>query len=87
MRFEIEFFRCTKEEPKVIRRNTGQFGSERDVEIYSLTMRPDDANGFRISKDGALRKTVSIRTEEQVASFAGASGLIRPVPVTAGRVV
>jgi hypothetical protein len=66
MRFEIEFFRCTKQEPdgKVIRRNTGQFASERDVEAYGLIMRPDDADGFRISKDGVLRKTVSIRTEE-----------------------
>ena len=66
MLFQIEFFRCTNEEPqgKTIRRNSGQFASERDVEIYGLTARPEDADGFRILKDGVVRKTVSIRTEK-----------------------
>ena len=64
--FQIEFFRCTNEEPqgRTIRRNSGQFASERDVEIYGLTARPEDADGFRILKDGVVRKTVSIRTEK-----------------------
>jgi hypothetical protein len=63
MRFEIEFFRCTKEAPdgRIIRRNTGQFASQRDV---ALTMRPDGADGFRILQNGTLRKTVSIQTGE-----------------------
>ena len=66
MLFHIEFFRCTNQEPqgKIIRRNSGQFASERDVEIYGLTKRPLDADGFRILKDGAVRKTVSIQTEK-----------------------
>ena len=57
MRFEIEFFRCTNEEPhgKTTRRNSGQFASERDLEIYGLTARRDDADGFRILKDGTVR--------------------------------
>jgi hypothetical protein len=65
MRFHIEFLRYTQECPdgEVIRRNSGQFASERDVEIYGLTRRPEEADGFRILKDGAVRKTVSIRTE------------------------
>jgi hypothetical protein len=65
MLFQIEFFRRTKEEPNglVVRRNSGQCASERDAETYGLTRRPDDADGFRILKDGAVRKTVSIRTE------------------------
>jgi hypothetical protein len=48
MRLEIEFFRQTSEEPggTIVRRNTGQFASERDVEIYGLTMGPREANGF-----------------------------------------
>ena len=66
MLFQIEFFRRTNQEPqgKTIRRNSGQFASERDVEIYGLTAGPIDADGFRILKDGAVRKTVSIRTEK-----------------------
>jgi len=66
MLFQIEFFRCTNEEPqgKTIRRNSGQFASERDAEIYGFTARPEGADGFRILKDGAVRKTVSIRTEQ-----------------------
>jgi hypothetical protein len=65
MLFQIEFFRCTNEEPKgkTIRRNSGQFASERDVEIYGLTSRPEDADGFRILKDGIVRKMVSIQTK------------------------
>ena len=67
MRFEIEFFHCTKNDPdgKPIRRNSGQFASEKDVEIYGITKRPENADGFRILKDGALRKTVLIRSETQ----------------------
>lgn len=62
MRFQIEFFRRTEEGPGgvVVRRNSGQFASERDVEIYGLTQRPEDADGFRILKDGVIRKTVSL---------------------------
>jgi hypothetical protein len=65
MRLQIEFFRRTEEAPDglVVRRNSGRFASERDAEIYGLTGRPDDVDGFRILKDGALRKTVPIRTE------------------------
>jgi hypothetical protein len=65
MRFQIEFIRYTQERPggEVIRRNSGQFANEKDVEIYGLTRRPEDADGFRIVTDGAVRKTVSIRSE------------------------
>ena len=65
MLFQIEFFGRTKEEPDgvVVRRNSGQFASEGDAETYGLTRRPDEADGFRISKDGTVRKTVSFRTE------------------------
>jgi hypothetical protein len=65
MLFQIEFFRRTKTEPdgETIRRNSGQFASEKDVEIYGVTKRPEEADGFRILKDGAVRKTVSIRSE------------------------
>ena len=65
MRFQIEFFRRTKAEPdgEILRRNSGQFASEKDVEIYGLTRRPEEADGFRILKDGAIRKTVLIRSE------------------------
>jgi len=65
MRFQIEFFRYAREHPdgEVIRRNSGQFASEKDVEIYCLTRQPEDADGFRILKDGVALKTVSIRTE------------------------
>jgi len=66
MLFQIEFFRRTYQEPQgtTIRRNSGQFASERDVETYGLTAPPKDADGFRILKDGVVRKTVSIRTEK-----------------------
>ena len=66
MLFQIEFFRCTNQEPqgKTIRRNSGQFASERDAEIFGLTARPEAADGFRILKDGTVRKIVSIRTEK-----------------------
>ena len=66
MLFQIEFFRCTNEESqgKTIRRNSGQFASERDAEIFGLTARPEAADGFRILKDGTVRKIVSIRTEK-----------------------
>jgi len=66
MLFQIEFFRCTNEEPngKTFRRNSGQFSSERDAEIYGITMRPEDADGFRILNDGIVRKTVLIQTEK-----------------------
>jgi hypothetical protein len=65
MRFEIEFFRRDADHPdgRTVRRNSGQFASEKDVEIYGFVKRPEDADGFRIWKDGALRKTVSIRSE------------------------
>ena len=65
MLFQIEFLRRTKDEPDgiVVRRNSGQFASERDAETYGLTRHPNDADAFRILKDGAVRKTVSIRTE------------------------
>jgi hypothetical protein len=62
MRFQIEFFRRTAEKPdgEVVRRNSGQFASEKDVEIYGVTQRPEDADGFRILRDGVVRRTVSI---------------------------
>jgi hypothetical protein len=62
MRFQIEFFRYTGEKPDgvVVRRNSGQFASEKDVEIYGVTQRPEDADGFHILRDGVVRKTVSI---------------------------
>lgn len=62
MRFEIEFVRCA--DGKIVRRNTGQFANERDVEIYAISKRPDNADGFRILKDGLLLKTMSIQTEK-----------------------
>ena len=63
MLFQIEFFRYTQERPgeEVIRRNSGQFASEKDVEIYGRTRHPEGADGFRILQHGALRKTVPIR--------------------------
>jgi hypothetical protein len=63
MMFEIEFFHISKDQPDgvTIRRNHGQFASERDAETYALTRRPDDADGFRIWKDGIILGTVSIR--------------------------
>jgi hypothetical protein len=69
MRFEIEFFIETDDqsEGRTIRRNSGQFASERDVEIYGLTQRPEEADGFRILKDGVVRKTVSIESEKHEA--------------------
>jgi hypothetical protein len=65
MLFQIEFFRRTKEAPEgeTFRRHSGQFASERDAETYGLTRRPENADGFRILKDGTVRKTISIRTE------------------------
>ncbi len=65
MRFQIEFFRHSEGKPEgvVVRRNSGQFASEKDVEIYGITERPDDADGFRILKDDAVRKTVLIKRE------------------------
>jgi hypothetical protein len=67
MLFQIEFFRCTNRKPQgeTIRRNSGQFATERDAEIFGLTARPEHADGFRILKDGIVRKIVSIRTERQ----------------------
>ena len=66
MLFQIEFFRCTQEEPngKTFRRNSGQFSSESDVEIYGITTRPEGADGFRILNDGTVRKTILIQTEK-----------------------
>ena len=66
MLFQIEFFRCTNEEPngKTFRRNSGQFSSERDAEIYGITTRPEDADGFRILNNGIVRKKVLIQTEK-----------------------
>lgn len=65
MLFEIEFFQRTKSEPdgKTVRRNQGQFASEKDVETYGLINRPEGADGFRILVNGAVRKTVSIQSE------------------------
>lgn len=62
MLFEIEFFQRTKHHPdgETLRRNSGQFASERDAETYGITRRPEEADGFRLWKDGALQKTVSI---------------------------
>jgi hypothetical protein len=66
MLFQIEFFQRTKENPDgaVVRRNSGQFASEKDVEIYAVIQRPEDADGFRILMDGAIRKTVSFTRDE-----------------------
>jgi hypothetical protein len=64
MRFDIEFFHRSEEHPegKTVRRNSGQFASERDAETYGLIKLPEGANGFHIWTDGALRKTVRILT-------------------------
>lgn len=69
MRFEIEFFRRSPHQPagETLRRNSGQFASEKDVETYGLIKRPEDADGFRIWKDGTLRKIISIRSERHDA--------------------
>jgi hypothetical protein len=69
MRLEIEFFVRSHDQPdgKTIRRNSGQFASENDAETYGLLKRPPEADSFRIWKDGALRKTVSIRSERDDA--------------------
>jgi len=48
---------------KTIRRNSGQFANERDVKTWAPLKRPEEADGFRIWKDGAPHKTVSIRSE------------------------
>jgi hypothetical protein len=66
MRFQVEFLHHSNEHADgiVIRRNSGQFAGERDVEIYAITRRPEDADGFRILRDGVVRKTVSIQTEK-----------------------
>jgi hypothetical protein len=65
MLFQIEFFRRIEgvSYGQTIRRNSGQFASEKDAEIYGLTKRPEEADGFRILKDGVVRKTISIRSE------------------------
>ena len=62
MRFQIEFFRREPDQPdgRTVRRNSGQFASEKDVETYGLLYQPEGADGFRIWKDGTLRKTVSV---------------------------
>ena len=67
MRFEIEFFLRSYDQPdgKTIRRNSGQFASENDVKTYGLLKRPPEADGFRIWKNGVLRKTVSIRSDTE----------------------
>ena len=69
MRLEVEFFQCTQDRPDgmTIRRNSGQFASEKDAETYGLLKRPEQADGFRIWKEGVLRKTVSIRSESHGA--------------------
>jgi hypothetical protein len=66
MLLQIEFFRCTTQEPQgeTIRRNSGQFASERDAEIFGLIARPEDADGFRILKYGTVQKIVSMGTEK-----------------------
>jgi len=66
MRFEIEFFLRSHDQPagKPIRRKSGQFASEKDVETYGLLKGPPEADGFRIWKDGVLRKAVSIRSDK-----------------------
>ena len=65
MLFQIEFFRRTegKTDGLVVRRNSGQFASEKDAEIYGVTQRPEDADGFRILKDDTVRQTISITPE------------------------
>jgi hypothetical protein len=65
MTFEIEFFLRGEDHPdgKTIRRNSGHFASEKDAEIYGLSRRPSEAQGFRIWKDGAVRKTISISSD------------------------
>jgi hypothetical protein len=69
MRFEFEFFHRSPDhtDGKNIRRNSGQFAGAKDAETYGLLKRPEQADGFRIWKDGALRKTVSIRSERHDA--------------------
>ena len=69
MRFEVEFFHRSHDHPdgKTIRRNSGQFANEKDAESYGLMKRPEQADGFRIWKDGALCRTVSIRSERHDA--------------------
>lgn len=65
MLFQIEFFRRVEGKPDgvIVRRNSGQFASEKDAEIYGVSQRPEDADGFRILRDGTVRKTVSITRE------------------------
>jgi len=65
----LNFFVAVKVIPtgETIRRNSGQFASEKDVEIYGLTRRPENADGFRVWKDGIVRKTISIRSESHDA--------------------
>jgi hypothetical protein len=64
MRFDIEFFEHNSQSGgKTIRRNSGLFANEQDAETYGLVKRPEIADGFRIWKNGILRKTVSIKSE------------------------
>jgi hypothetical protein len=65
MLFQIEFFRGPTDKPgdDIVRRNSGQFASEKDVEIYGRMKRPAEATGFRILKNGVVRKTIFIQSE------------------------
>jgi hypothetical protein len=65
MRFEIEFFVRSEDHPggETIRRNSGHFASEKDVEIYGLSTRPSKAEGFHIWKGGVVRKAISIQSK------------------------
>jgi hypothetical protein len=92
MRFEIEFLQHSNEHPDgiVIRRNSGQFARERDVEIHAITGRPEDAEGFRILRDGVVRKdrrvdpNREVRTPEVQGHRGGRPGR-QCVTVTANR--
>lgn len=65
MLLQIEFFRRSNEnsDGEPLRRRSGQFANERGAETYGRMRRPESADGFRIQKDGMVRKTVLIRTE------------------------
>ena len=67
MRFDIQFFRGDAPDVQTVSRRSGQFASERDAEIYGVMRRPEEAEGFRIWKDGVLQKAVTIRPEKQGA--------------------
>jgi hypothetical protein len=66
MLIQIEFFRRTHAEPEgcLIRRNRGQFSGEKDAEVYGLKYGPEEADGFRILVNGAVRRIVSSRSRD-----------------------